>query len=81
MDGSWDAYLASPADFLEGADDITKEREPGIEIIERTPLSLIITSLCSKKTQHWQRGQVTHKRPFCSKENGAIKLISNFDNY
>ena len=34
MDGSWDAYLASPADFA-GADDITKEREPGG--IERTP--------------------------------------------
>ena len=44
MNGSWDAYLASPADFFVGADDITKEREPGIEIIERTPLSLIITS-------------------------------------
>ena len=39
MNGSWDAYLASPADF-QGADDIiinlAKEREPGIEIIERT---------------------------------------------
>ena len=38
--GSWDAYLASPVDFA-GADDIinnlAKEREPGIEIIERTP--------------------------------------------
>ena len=48
MNGSWDAYLASPADFA-GADDIitnlAKEREPGIEIIERTPLSVIITSL------------------------------------
>ena len=37
--GSWDTYLALLADFA-GADDITnwaKEREPGIEIIERTP--------------------------------------------
>ena len=43
MDGSWDAYLASPADFA-GADDIitnlAKEREPEIKIIKRTPLSL-----------------------------------------
>ena len=40
INDSWDAYLASPADFA-GADDImtnlAKEREPGIEIIERTP--------------------------------------------
>ena len=42
MNGSWDAYLASPTDFA-GADDIItnlakeREREPGIEIIERTP--------------------------------------------
>ena len=56
MNGSWDAYLASPADFG-GADDVinnlAKEREPGIEIIERTPLSLIITSynIASKFTQ------------------------------
>ena len=46
MTGSWDAYLASPADFA-GVDDIitnlAKEREPGD--IERTPSSLIITSL------------------------------------
>ena len=39
MNGSWDAYLASPADFA-GADDIitnlAKEREPGIGITERT---------------------------------------------
>ena len=39
VNGSWDPYLASPADFA-GADDIitnlAKEREPGIEIIERT---------------------------------------------
>ena len=46
VDGSWDAHLASPTDFFAGADDITKrEREPGIEIIKRTPLSLITTSL------------------------------------
>ena len=36
INGSRDAYLASPADFA-GADDIitnlAKEREPGIEII------------------------------------------------
>ena len=37
MNGSWDAYLASPADFFAGADDITKEREPGIDIIKHTP--------------------------------------------
>ena len=34
MNGPWDAYLGSPADFA-AADDIitnlTKEREPGIE--------------------------------------------------
>ena len=39
MNGSWDTYLASLADFA-GADDIitelAKKREPGIEIIERT---------------------------------------------
>ena len=50
MNGSWDAYLASPTDFA-GADDIitnlAKERQPGIEIIERTPKSFIITSLFS----------------------------------
>ena len=38
MNGSWDAYLAFPADFA-GADDIitnlAEEREPGD--IERTP--------------------------------------------
>ena len=40
MNGSRDAYLASPADFA-GANDIitnlAKEREPGIKIIEHTP--------------------------------------------
>ena len=40
MNGSWDAYLASPADFA-GADDIitslAKEREPGMEIMKCTP--------------------------------------------
>ena len=44
MNGSWDAYLASPADFA-GADDIitnlAKEREPGD--IESTPFCLTIT--------------------------------------
>ena len=44
---SWDEYLAPPADFA-GADDVinnlAKYREPRIEIIERTPLSLIVTS-------------------------------------
>ena len=48
MNGSCDAHLASPAD-LAGVDDIitnlAKEREPGIEIINRTPYSLIITRL------------------------------------
>ena len=28
-DGSWDAYLASPADFFAGADDITKRESLG----------------------------------------------------
>ena len=40
MNGSWDPYLTSPADFA-GPDDImtnlAKEREPGIEIFEPTP--------------------------------------------
>ena len=36
--------------FFAGADDIIKEREPGIEIIECTPLYLIITSILSKKS-------------------------------
>ena len=39
-------YVASPVDFT-GADDIitnlAKQREPGIQIIECTPQSLIIT--------------------------------------
>ena len=47
MNGSWDAYVASPADFA-GVDDIitnfAKEREPWMEIIKHTSLSLIITS-------------------------------------
>ena len=51
MNGSWDEYLAYPADFA-GADDIitnlAKEREPGVEIIERPPLYLIVTSLFSE---------------------------------
>ena len=45
--GSSDLYLASPADFYAGANDIItnlgKESEPGIEIIERTPL--IVTTV------------------------------------
>ena len=40
MNGSWDAYLATPADFA-GADEIitnlAKERDLGIEITDRTP--------------------------------------------
>ena len=40
MNGSWEAYLASPVDFV-GADDIitnlAKEREPEIEIIKHIP--------------------------------------------
>ena len=47
MNGSWDMSLASPADFA-GANDIinnlAKEREPGMKIIEPTLQSLIITS-------------------------------------
>ena len=40
MNGSWDTYLGSPADFAGADDNITnlaKEREPGIKIIECTP--------------------------------------------
>ena len=37
-------HISNPAYFSAGADDITKKREPGIAIIERTPKSLIITS-------------------------------------
>ena len=52
MNGSWDACLASPSDFA-GANDIitnlARERESGIEIIERTPYSLIITSIMTKR--------------------------------
>ena len=50
--------LHFPADFA-GADNITtnlaKKREPGIEIIERTPKSLIITSIIkfSVKSSNW----------------------------
>ena len=55
MNGSWEAHLASPADFA-GADDIitnlAKEREPGVEIIERTPLSSIITSIFSNQFRY-----------------------------
>ena len=47
INGSWDAYLASPADFA-GDANLAKEREPGIEIIERTPKSLIITRFVTK---------------------------------
>ena len=47
MNGSWDVYVASPA-YSAGKDDIiadlAKKKEPGIEIIERTSQSLIITS-------------------------------------
>ena len=42
MNGSWDAYLVSPADFT-GADviftNLAKERDPGD--IERSPLSVV----------------------------------------
>ena len=40
MNGSWDMYLASPADFAEVDDiiiNLAKVREPGIKIIESTP--------------------------------------------
>ena len=40
LNGSWNVYLASPEDFPGVYDIITnlaKEKEPGIEIIERTP--------------------------------------------
>ena len=40
MNGARSAYLASPADFAGAGDIITnlaREKEPGIEIIKRTP--------------------------------------------
>ena len=40
MNASWDAYLASPADFAEVNDiinNLAKERESGNKIIDRTP--------------------------------------------
>ena len=50
MNGSWDAYLASSADFA-GVDDIipilAKEREPGIKIVKHTPSSVIVGCYCS----------------------------------
>ena len=53
MNGSWDAYLASPADFA-GADDcitnLVKETEPGIEIAEHTPNLLLLLVLQIKIT-------------------------------
>ena len=45
--GSWDAHLASPADFFAGADDITKRESLGSRLAcdtERTLESTIITS-------------------------------------
>ena len=39
VDGSWDAHLASPADFFAGADDITKRESLRLRLawdIERT---------------------------------------------
>ena len=53
MNGSWDAYLASPTDFARVTPpptNLAKEREPGIKIIEHTPLSLIINSLFNKRS-------------------------------
>ena len=52
MNGSWDAYLRiwHPPKIFAGENDVMTnlaEREPGIEIIERSPQSLIITSLVS----------------------------------
>ena len=48
MNGSWEVYLASPADFA-GMDDIVpnlaKEREPGIKIIKHTPYSFQIITI------------------------------------
>ena len=40
MNRSWDVYLASSADFARADDIITnlaKEKEPGSDIIERSP--------------------------------------------
>ena len=45
MDGSCDTYLASPADFFAGADDMIKEREPGIEISNALPNLLLLLVL------------------------------------
>ena len=50
MNGSWDAYLASPTDFA-GADDIVtnlaKERKPSL-VTSNTLPNLIITSIVSQ---------------------------------
>ena len=66
MNGSWNAYLASPAD-LAGTDDIiinlAKERESGIEVIERTPKSLITSSRRRRRSSsRWRRGVLINER-------------------
>ena len=37
VDGSWDAHLASPADFFVGADDITKGESLGSRSLNTLP--------------------------------------------
>ena len=58
MNGSWDAYLASPADFAFANDiinNLVEERKPGIEIVERTPWSLIITTNSNGNAFVWDQ--------------------------
>ena len=51
MNGSWDAYLASPTDFA-GADNIitnlTKERKPGIESSNALPYLRLLRVIIKK---------------------------------
>ena len=64
----WDAYQASPADFA-GVDNIitnlVKERDHGIEIIERTPLSLVITSLLLLIFSNKNNSNIDSKKSMC----------------
>ena len=78
MNGSWDGYLESPADVA-GADDIitnlAKEREPGIEIIERTPQSLIIISV--KIYIYFFRPEDFMIRELAAAEEEKAKVVRN----
>ena len=76
INGSWDAYLASPVDFA-GADDIitnlAKEREPGD--IKRTPQSLLTKLVldCSQSPYF----SVGFSRPVCFDGTAAILVCKS----